>query len=177
MSKKRTPIKTDAAAFAVPQSRDEVAHAIAKIGEHQRERQIIETAMNEDLSRRKAAYEAEAKPHSDAIASLTQGIATWCEAHRDQITNDGKVKFHDFATGEVKWRLRPPSIAIRGADAVLVALKALGLGRFIRTKEEIDKEAMLKEPEALKGVRGVSVVQKEDFVVVPFETKLEEVQP
>lgn len=173
---KTNRIKTDAAAFPVPQTRDEVAEAIFKIGQHQRQRQIVETAMNDDIAARKAAYETEARPHAEAIAALTQGVATWCEANRASITKDGKVKFHEFATGEVKWRLRPPSAVIRGADAVLAALRHLGLDRFIRTKEEIDKEAVLREPDALKGVRGVSITQKEDFVVVPFETKLEEVQ-
>jgi len=176
MSKKNTRIKTDAAQFAVPQTRDEVAEAIAKIGQHQRERAIIEAAMNGDLAERKAAFEAQAKPHADAISELTQGIATWCEANRATITAGGKVKFAEFATGEVKWRLRPPSVVIKGVDKVLEGLKSLGLDRFLRTKEEIDKEAILREPDALKGVRGVSITQKEDFVVVPFETKLEEVQ-
>lgn len=176
MSKTKPRVKTEAAAFYVPQSRDEVAEAIAKIGQHQRERELITTAMNEALALRKGEFENEAKPHAEAIAALTKGVHTWCEANRATITKDGKVKFHEFATGEVKWRLRPPSIAIRGADAVMAALKSLRLERFIRVKEEIDKEAMLREPEAIAAVRGVSVAQKEDFVVVPFETKLEEVQ-
>jgi phage host-nuclease inhibitor protein Gam len=179
MNKKATStrIKTDAAEFAVPQTRDEVAEAIAKIGFHQRERQIIETAMNELLAQHKAGFEAQAKPHADAIGALIKGVHTWCEANRTTITQEGRVKFCLFATGEVKWRFRPPAVSIRGgAEKVAEALKSLGLTRFLRTKEEIDKEAILKEPEAVKSVRGVSIVQKEDFAVVPFETKLEEVQ-
>ena len=87
------------------------------------------------------------------------------------------MKFHAFATGEVKWRLRPPSISVRGADAVIATLRKLGLGRFLREKVEIDKEALLKEPDVARQVGGVSLSQKEDFVIVPAETQLEEVQP
>ena len=49
------------------------------------------------------------------------------------------------------------------------------LKRFIRTKEEINKEAILDEPEVVASVKGISITQKEDFVIVPFETELESV--
>ena len=65
--------------------------------------------------------------------------------------------------------------AIRAVDNVLETLKRLGLSRFIRVKEEPNKEAMLAEPEAVAGLAGVKIEQGEDFVIVPFETELEEV--
>ena len=75
----------------------------------------------------------------------------------------------------MKWRMRPPRVAIRAVDNVLETLKRLGLSRFIRVKEEPNKEAMLAEPEAVAGLAGVKIEQGEDFVIVPFETELEEV--
>lgn len=60
-------------------------------------------------------------------------------------------------TGEVQWRNRPPSVAIRGADSVIETLLRLGLERFIRRKEEINKEAILNEPSAVSGVAGITV--------------------
>ena len=176
MNKKATRTKVAAVEHWVPQSRDEVNEAIAKLGRLQRDRVRIETVMNDEIATVKAKHDAEAKPLGDEIAELTKGLHLWCEANRASITQDGKVKFHEFATGVVKWRMRPPSIAIRGADAVLSTLKKLGLSRFIRTKEEVDKEAMLKEPEIAKQVGGVTISQKEDFVVVPHESQIEAVQ-
>lgn len=176
MSKKTTRQKVAAVEHWVPQSRDEVNEAIAELGRAQRERVRIEAAMNDELAVVKGRHDADAKPLGDRIAELTKGVHLWCEANRARITNDGKVKFHAFATGEVKWRLRPPSIAIRGADAVLATMKKLGFDRFVRTKEEIDKEALLKELDVAKGIGGVTVSQREDFVVVPHESQIEEVQ-
>jgi phage host-nuclease inhibitor protein Gam len=161
----------------VPQTRDAAAEAVAEIGRKQRERDRIQAAMNDALAEARAMYEAAAKPHADRISELTRGLHLWCEANREALTQGNKVKFHTFATGEVKWRMRPPSIAIRGVDAVVSALRALKLDRFLRTKVEIDKEALLKEPDIAKQVGGVSLVQKEDFVVVPSETNLDEVAP
>lgn len=84
------------------------------------------------------------------MAELQSGIQTWCEAHRDELTGNGKVKFANLTTGEVQWRNRPPSVSIRGADNVIELLRRLGLERFIRVKEEINKDAILNEKEAVK---------------------------
>lgn len=176
MTAKAKKLKAAAVEFPVPQSHDECASFIARIGEHQRERTIIETAMNDDLAKRKVAYEEQAKPHAEQISVLTKGVHVFCEANRVRLTSDGKVKFHRFSSGEIKWRLRPPSIALRGVDAVIGCLKALGWGdRFVRTKEEVDKDALLRDIDAAKTVPGITISQKEDFVVEPFETELEEV--
>lgn len=172
---KRKKLKAAAVEHPVPQSLDECAEFIARIGEAQRQRALIEVAMNEDLAARKKAYEEQAKPFGERIAELTKGVQTWCEANRARITHDGRVKFHRFATGEVKWRLRPPSIAVRGVEAVIACLKRMGLNQFVRTKEEVNREAMLDDIDTAKTVPGVAVSQKEDFVVEPFETQLEEV--
>lgn len=168
-------IKQEAAAFPVPQSRDAVVEAIAEIGRRQRERDRIQAAMNDRLADVRQFFEEEALPHAQAIHEIAQGVQTWCEANRDELTQGGKVKHAALASGEVKWRMRPKSVSIRGLEKVLEALKSFKLERFIRTKEEVNKEAILDEPEAVENVKGITISQLEDFVIVPFETELEEV--
>lgn len=171
----KTRIKTDAVQHPVPQTREEVIASIAAIGTNQRERDRIQAAMNDELAAVRERYEAEAKPFATEIGALTKGVHLYCEAHRDELTKTGKVKSHTFASGEVKWRLRPPSVVVRGGDAILDALKSLKLSRFIRTKEEVNKDAILADPAAVAGVKGISIRQTEDFVVQPWDTELEEV--
>jgi phage host-nuclease inhibitor protein Gam len=61
-------------------------------------------------------------------------------------------------------------VSVRGVEAVIEALNRLGLSRFVRVKEELNKEAILNEPEAVKGVAGLSIKSGvEDFVIQPFE--------
>jgi len=172
---KPSRIKSKAAPFPVPQSWDEVNGAIAKMGIAQRERERIQADMNDSLAKAKEQYEAQAEPFKREIEALSKGVQTWCEANRDSITKDGKVKFAHFPAGEVKWRMRPPKVTLRAVETVLETLKRLGLTRFIRVKEEPNKEAMLADPKALEGLAGVKFEQGEDFVIVPFETELEEV--
>lgn len=104
------------------------------------------------------------------IELLQTGVQAWCEANRDTLTDGGKVKSANLITGEVSWRQRPPSVSVRGVDAVIDTLKRLGLGVFVRTKEELNKEAILNEPHQVRGVAGLQVVTGvEDFAIVPFE--------
>lgn len=177
MSKKATRQKVAAVEHWVPQTRDEVNEAIAELGRHQRERARIHATMNDEIAAVKAKHDGDAKPLGDRIAELTKGIHLWCEANRARLTNDGKVKFHEFATGLVKWRLTPWSVAVSKVSDVMALLKAKGFQKYIRTKEEIDKEKLLENREAMTDqVKGLTFKQKEEFAVIPHESNLEEVQ-
>ncbi len=173
MSKANTRVKAAAAAF-VARSRDEADHAVREIGALQRQREEAQTAMNETLATIKAQAESEVAPLNAAIKELSHGVQVWAEANRETLCKGG-MKTVKLGNGELRWRMRPPSVAVRGAVAVLEALKRLGLGRFIRTKEEVDKTAILADPAAVQDIKGLSISQGEDFVIVPFATELEEV--
>lgn len=159
----------------VPQTREQVTDAIAEIGRRQRDRDRIQAAMNDEIAAIKQRYEEQARPHAESINDLSKGVQTWCEAHRHELTDAGKVKTASLASGEIRWRTTPPSCSIKAADKVMEALRAMGLGRFLRVKEEIDKQAILAEPEAVEHIKGITIKQREEFVIVPFETELEEI--
>jgi phage host-nuclease inhibitor protein Gam len=175
MAKAATKIKQAASQHWIAQSRDEVVEAIAEIGRRQRERQRLEATMNDELAAIKQKYEEDAAPANEKIRELSKGVQAWCEANRAELTQAGKVKHANLPSGEVKWRMRPPSVAVRGVEAVIDLLKRMNLGRFVRSKEEINKEAILLEPDAVAQVPGIKITQAEDFVIVPFESQLEEV--
>jgi phage host-nuclease inhibitor protein Gam len=163
------------AAAPVPQTRDDVVDAIAAIGRHQRARARIEADMADEIAAVKQRYEALAEPEGCAIRTLSAGVQAWCEAHRAELTDGGKVKTARLASGEVRWRMTPPSVAVKGVDAVLQLLRERGLLRFIREKLEVNKEAILAEPEAVRGIAGIRVTQEEEFVIAPFDVALGEV--
>lgn len=174
MPPKTKRVKTPAVAVTVPQTRDQAALQIAAIGVDSRELTRLEADMNDAMAQLKERYETKAEPLRQRILANTQGVQTWAEANRDALTQGGKVKTASLPTGEVLWRTRPPSVRVTGADAVIDALFRLGLNRFVRTKDEVNKEAILNEPEAVKHVPGISISRGEDFVVVPFESSLSE---
>lgn len=173
---KKPRIKAEAAQYDVPQSVQEVNNSIVEIGQRQRDRDRIESDMNAALAATRKEFEDQARPHAERIKDLAQGVQTYCEAHRDELTKGGKTKTAKLASGEVSWRMRPPSVMVRGMAAVVEALKKLKLSRYIRTKEELDKEAVLADPDGVEAIKGITVSQREDFVIKPFSTDLEEVR-
>lgn len=172
MAKKPTRIKTDTHAIRL-QSRDDVERAIKQIGDLQR--QLEQTAINQnnELAAITEKYAPKITALQEQIAPIQQAVQAWCESRRDELTQNGKTKTGSFNTGDVQWRQRPPSVAIRGTESVIEALKTHGLLRFIRNKEEINKEAMLNEPELAATIAGVSIkTGVEDFIITPFEQEI-----
>lgn len=154
----------------VPQSREDAVWAVGRIGtlrrmiaQHQATAEEAIRIAGELLERNTAELTAELAEHE-------RGVQTWCEANRNSLTNDGKVKFHEFGTGQIKWRSRPASVSVRGAEIVIEAFKKLGFTSFIRIKEELNKEQMLADPDKARMVAGVTIKSEgEDFEIVPTE--------
>jgi len=161
---------------AVPQSKDDCAASIRTIGDLQREFERHRADMNDQIAAITQEHQPILSDLQARIESLQSGVQAWCEAHRVELCGEGDKlgKTANFVTGEVSWRIRPPSVSIRGADTVLETLLRMGLGRFVRVKNEPNKEAILNEPDAVRGIAGISIVSGvEDFIVVPFEQQAE----
>lgn len=172
MATKSTKIKAKAQVYA-PQTQNDCAADIKKLGDLQRDRARLVADMNDELAKITKRFQPDIDALGERIDLLAEGVQTYCEARRDELTNGGKVKTANLITGDVSWRIRPPSISIRGADSVLETLERMGLTRFIRNKQEPNKEAMLNEPDAVRGIAGISVVTGvEDFVITPFEAQV-----
>ena len=161
------------AVVAVPKSLDEAAQFLAQIGGEQRATDKIQSDLNVKVDKLKAEAMADDKPHQKKISELVEGLFAYAEAHRDELTDRGKRKTVKVPTGTFGWRMTPPTVSLRNVKSILENLKSLRLKRFIRTKEEVDKEAMLKEPKVAKTVKGVSISQHEEFVAKPSELEVE----
>lgn len=161
---------------AVPQSKDDCATSIRIIGDLQREFERRRGVMNDQIAAIAQEHQPMLSDLQARIESLQAGVQAWCEAHRVQLCGEGDKlgKTANLVTGEVSWRIRPPSVSIRGAESVLETLLRMGLGRFVRVKNEPNKEAMLNEPDAVRGIAGITIVSGvEDFIVTPFEQQSE----
>lgn len=164
---KRSKIK--APALPVPQTRDEAAEAIRRIGELQRDIEALQVGCKDEMADLNDRYARRITPRRDEIARLTDGLRVWAEARRRELTGDGRTKTARLATGEVSWRVRPPRVVARAVETVLSAIRERSLIQFLRVKEELDKEAMLAEPDLARTIPGVTIASEgEDFVVTPY---------
>lgn len=168
---KATKLKAVAQSY-VPQTRNEVADHIDLIGTAQRELQRMELDIDDVVSKLRLDKQPKIEQLTQTIAELSKGVQTWCEANRDSITDGGKVKSANLTTGEVNWRQRPPSVKTRASAQLFEKLKRLGFGFFIRSKEELDKDAILAKPQTAKDAGIEIITGVEDFVITPYEQKL-----
>ena len=170
--------KIPGANLPVPQTHEAAARAIAEIGVMQRAVARIEHDMNDVIALAKKRAEAQALGATESIKCLTEGLRIWCEAHRARLTGDSKVKFYQFGTGKIEWRLRPPAVRLKPGTKAEDLIEWLEAHRnyvpFVRIKKEINKEAMLAAPDLAATVPGISISSAgEDFSVTPFEAQIE----
>lgn len=172
MANAKTKLKSKAQVY-VPQTKEDAAADIRKVGDLMRNLTRETADMNDLIAEITQRYQPSFNELKEQIELLQDGVQGYCEAHRDELTNGGKVKSANLVTGEVSWRLNPPSVRITKAEAVIEALKRLGLGKFVRSKEEINKDAILNEPNDVRGVAGITLVTGvEQFVITPFEQEV-----
>lgn len=154
----------------VPQNRDDAVVAVGRIGTLRREIAARKAAADEQVRIVGEKVEEALAPLSAELAEQEAGLQAWCEVNRATLTADGKVKFHDFGTGRISWRLRPPKVTLRNVEAIIEGCRKLGLKRFLRTRTEINKDAMLADAKTARQIAGVSISSEgEDFIVEPAE--------
>lgn len=155
----------------VPQSREEANAAIFEVGDLDRQLQLLDTGLQDALAKVKQSFELQAEPLAQRRDALIRGLEAYAAANRASLTENGKVKFASFPAGKLSWRLRPSSVGpIRAPEAIIAWLKENGLSRFIRVKEEVNKEALLAESDMARDfIPGIRIASGgEDFSVEPF---------
>lgn len=172
-------LKKRALGTPVPQTREDCAQAVARIGVLQREFERARSEMNDGIAQLTLRYQPLLAELAQRIEAEQAAVQVWCEAHRAELLGpgDARGKTADLVTGTVAWRARPPSVVVRAAEQVIERLLRAGLERFVRTRQEVNKEAVLAEPDAVRGIAGITIASGvEDFIITPAELSAQ-VQP
>lgn len=151
--------------------------SIAEVGRLRRELLRLETSMNDLLAVAKTEYELAAQHLRVDQRAHEAAIEAYASEHRDELTGGGKTQSHRFGNGEVKWRSLPAKVNIRNVEKALAWVLEAGakFRRFLRVSHELDKGAMLKEPELAAEIPGIRIASDgEKFEIEPFEGELEE---
>jgi phage host-nuclease inhibitor protein Gam len=170
--------KAAAANVRIPQNREEAAAMIAEFGAASREIELIETAMNEELAQTKAEAEKKAAPHVNTAKQLFEGLKLYCEANRQMLLGNTGLKTVDFGTGKVAWRWKPAKVRLSGDVEEIIgrilakaatAIDGASYRAFLRMKQEVDKDGMLKNKDLARTIEGVSIGRDgEVFEIEPF---------
>jgi phage host-nuclease inhibitor protein Gam len=155
-----------------PKHRDEAEAYLERIGSIQREIKLNKTALAEAIANVTAEIEASSAKLAEENDRLFRGLQLWAEANRHALTDGGKTKTVRLGNGTIAWRLAPPSVQIKGQEAVLAYLMEKKGEEFLRTKVEINREAMLANAEEASKIPGVTIKSAgESFVIEPVGQK------
>ncbi len=140
---------------AVIKTLAEADSALARIATFGRYLEIIEAQLNEDIAALKLKAEETAEPFRQKIVDLEVSLGRYAELHKDELFTD-KTRSKQCAFGSFGYRFSSELDTVGGVSwkAVLEKLESQGLTEYIRSKPEVDREALRKAPaDILKRVK------------------------
>lgn len=170
---KRKAIKTQA--LPMPETREEAEKLLGEIGMLQRRVGEYQAKASDRIAGISQAFAELVAPVNDQIEAKFQALHAFAEAHRKELL-EGDSKTVKFTTGTLSWRFTPPAVKLTKPDAVLEQLKKRRLWDFVRTIQEVNREAILEDPTKVEGIEGIKVTSREEFVAKPLETEIERVE-
>lgn len=124
--------------------------------------------MNEALARVRERYEAETQALRETSELLQAKINAWADKHPEEFA---KKKSIEMVHGICGYRTSPPALkTVRGVTwAKVTGLLKNALPAYVRTKEEVDKEALLANRNVIGNAAlmtvGLRVEQAENFFI------------
>lgn len=166
--KRKSDIAIDA-----PQSREEADAALARLADLQTRYAEIDATMRAEAVKVGEKFGSSLERLEDEIKSTFDAIHTWAAANRKTI-QPKNAKTVTLSSGSIGWRMPPPSIRLTNVDAVIANIKAHRWGRdFLRSRVEVNKDALLDNRSRAEKITGVSFRQVEQFFATPRATKAE----
>ncbi|MCA3365732.1 MAG: host-nuclease inhibitor Gam family protein [Roseomonas sp.] len=149
-----------------PKDRDEAERYLARIGEIQRDAALHKAVLAEAIARVTAEMEEASAKLTEEHDRLFRGLQLWAEANRHALTDGGKTKTVRMGNGSIAWRLAPPSVRIKAPEMALAFLIENQREEFLRRKIEINREAMLANPDLASETPGVMIRSAGEAFVV-----------
>lgn len=151
----------------IPTSLVDASRFLAKIGARQKEIDEVKDELEEKINKLKKEASKKLSQITKERDTLTSALFAYAQAKRYVLTM--RLKTVAVATGVFGWRYTPPAVyTLEEDEAVIARLKHMGLGKYVRVKEELDREKLLVDR---PFIRGISYPQREEFFVVPKTVK------
>lgn len=158
----------DAAANALLEEYGQTFNALA----------AIQVDMDAALAKVKKEHEDKAEAKAKRLAEIFVTLSAYGAQERERLTDNNATKTVKLAAGEIGWRKNPPSVKMRAKKKIedaIAEIRALRMPRFLRRKWELNKQAILDDPEGAKKLTTLRIeTGQEEFFVAPFGAELAE---
>ena len=161
-----TTCNTTAIRISAPTTLESADKLLGILDETQARLDKAEALADERIAKIKEALCEATEADRKMTGKIMDKLVIFASENRDLIERDG-VKTVTLTNGSLALRLTPPAVDVEDDEVMIELLKRMGLGRFIRTKEELDRELLLAERKNMPRVPGLSFSQKEKLSVQP----------
>ncbi len=162
----------------VLRTREAMESLIGEIAALKNQQRLLTAAMDEQIQAVRGQYEAQLAAQNEALDQKMALARGWSEANPHEF---GASRSIETVHGVVGWRTGQPALKTLPGwtfDRVLQTLKSMGALGYIRVKEEVHKQNLLSDRDALGAEKlreiGLRVVQEETFFVEPKLTEVPE---
>jgi phage host-nuclease inhibitor protein Gam len=154
-----------AVSIPVPSTTTEANAVLYRVGELNRSVEMIEADYAEAVAKLRRDTDAHIAPLATEREQLSLGLHIFADTNRTTLLS-GDTKTVQLSAGAFGWRFTPPKVTLgRGGEGKAIqTIKELKLKGYIRTKESLDKEALLRDRPV---VAGIKYMQKEEFFLDP----------
>jgi phage host-nuclease inhibitor protein Gam len=149
------------------------AEAMAKMVELAAEATALATTMaqrDEAIAATNERFADRVEAGSKLVVALKAELKEWAKANRDQAEKDSKtIRFE--GVGEIQIRTGNPEVKLQRGVEESVAIRILfdaGMGAFVRTAQELDREGIIaaRETDCMERIEaaGIRVTQSESVL-------------
>lgn len=158
----------------IPQNQEELIEYLKDLNRAARAKETLEGKVQEKKEAIERIYAEDFRILDETIAARAEGIYLYCRANRAVLTQNNKTKTVAIPGGTVLWRLNPPSVEVSDEQAAIGELLLKDLNKFVRTKREINKEAILQDKDSLPKLKFLQVKEGDEvFAIKPADVKIE----
>lgn len=150
------------------QTWEEVNEAMKRLAELNIEKKSLETEQNRQIDEIKKATSLKADEVIKEIKSVEKDIIRFAEQNRAEFTRK-RTKVLTF--GKISFRYTK-SIGCANIPTAIKALKSFAMEKYLRIKEELNKEALIEADPMILGKCGILIKAEDKICVEPDYVKL-----
>ncbi|MBE7439085.1 MAG: host-nuclease inhibitor Gam family protein [Spirochaetales bacterium] len=167
MSKKKE--KPPLVAVEPIKTRNDLEHAVARMGELQRQKRELENHFNDQIQQLQEELGDRIKPIEEGILAISLGIKAYTDRNRKELFPTDK-KTAELTTGSISYRDKPAAVKTRTSARLIEKILAENgmlefynkavtkFNRvFLRMKLELNKDAILSDPITARKITKIEI--------------------
>lgn len=145
------------------QNWDEVNNAMKHLAELNIRKKSLENEQNARIDEIKKEISQQGEGLVKEISYVTKEITRYAEQHRDEFTQK-RTKVLTF--GKISFRYTS-WVSVEDAKAAIKSLKSFAMDKYLRVKEELDKDALLEADPKLLAKCGIQLRSGDKITIEP----------